>query len=114
MTERIVKNMFVSNRIYAASLIEEHNLASPMIKELQQLMVGLFLLDSKCATEFQERYFMHKLLLEFLPFDAILKFRASDHGWTEDDRKSRCYKIAPSITLFKVKDGDCIGGFTTI
>jgi hypothetical protein len=63
----------------AAILIEEHNLASPKIRELQKLMVGDFLLDSKCSKYLKEKFFMLKLL-KFVPLTATLLYRASDHG----------------------------------
>ena len=34
------------------------------------------------------------------------------HGWYFDNFMSRCGKKGPTISLFKIKDGDCIGGFT--
>ena len=76
------------------------------------MMVGLFLLDSKCAKEFKEKYYMYKLL-NFRPLNATLVYRGSDHGWKFIDFHSRCDYKGPTISLFKVKDGDCIGGFTT-
>ena len=44
---------------------------------------------------------------------TVLLFRGSQHGWMHKDFHSRCDKKGPTISLFKVKDGDCIGGFTT-
>jgi hypothetical protein len=43
---------------------------------------------------------------------TYLLFRGSEHGWRARDFYSRCDKKGPTIILFKVKDGDCIGGFT--
>jgi hypothetical protein len=43
---------------------------------------------------------------------TVLLFRGSQHGWKCIDFHSRCDKKGPTISLFKVKDGDCIGGFT--
>ena len=42
-----------------------------------------------------------------------LLFRGSQHGWEEEDFHSCCDDKSPTITLFKIKDGDVIGGFTT-
>jgi hypothetical protein len=44
---------------------------------------------------------------------TALLFRGSEHGWKWKDFHSRCEKKGPTISLFKVKGGDCIGGFTT-
>jgi hypothetical protein len=76
------------------------------------MMVGLFLLDSKCAKDVKERYYMYKLL-NFRLLNATLLYRGSDHGWEFIDFHSSCDHKGPTISLFKVKDGDCIGGFTT-
>jgi hypothetical protein len=43
---------------------------------------------------------------------TTLLFRGSEHGWMGEDFHSRCDKKGPTISLFKVKNGDCIGGFT--
>jgi hypothetical protein len=42
-----------------------------------------------------------------------LLFRGSIHGWNFKDFHSRCDGQGPTISLFKVKDGDCIGGYTS-
>jgi hypothetical protein len=41
-----------------------------------------------------------------------LLYRGSDHGWKALDFHSRCDNKGPTISLFKIKDGDCIGGYT--
>jgi hypothetical protein len=43
---------------------------------------------------------------------TILLYSGSKHGWKSRDFHSRCDNKGPTITLFKVEDGDCIGGFT--
>jgi hypothetical protein len=78
------------------------------------MMIGFFLLDSKCATELKERYYMHKLF-EFMPINATLKYRASENGWKDCNFEFNIPKLyfdGLSISLFKIKDGDCIGGLT--
>lgn len=42
----------------------------------------------------------------------MLLYSGSIHGWKYFDFHSRCDNKGPTICLFKVKDGDCIGGFT--
>jgi hypothetical protein len=41
-------------------------------------------------------------------------YRGSRDGWYPKDFKSRCDKKSPSLTLFQIDNGDCIGGFTTV
>ena len=100
MVEKIVEHMFgcVANRMIAATLIDEHNLASPKIIELQHSMVGLFLHNSKCATEFKEKYYMLKLL-KFIPLNATKII----NSWEQRGDKR--------IILIKLKNGDCVGYF---
>ena len=39
-------------------------------------------------------------------------YRGSKHGWEAKDFHSRCDNKGPTISLFKVKDGDAIGGYS--
>ena len=41
-----------------------------------------------------------------------LNYRGSKDGWKSEDFHQRCDNKGPSISLFRMKDGDCIGGFT--
>ena len=45
-------------------------------------------------------------------FVTILLYRGSDHGWYSIDFHSRCDYKGPTICLFKIEGGQCIGGFT--
>ena len=45
-------------------------------------------------------------------FVTILLYSGSIHGWRAIDFHSRCDDKGPTISLFKVKDGDCIGGYS--
>ncbi len=51
-------------------------------------------------------------LLEKKRLVTVLLFRGSFHGWNGTDFHSRCDNKGPTISLFKIKNGDCIGGFT--
>jgi hypothetical protein len=64
-----------------------------------------------CATEKQQKEYLRKLLGNKI-FVTVLLFRGSEHGWKVRDFHSRCDNKGPTISLFKIKDGDCIGGFT--
>ena len=74
-------------------------------------IINDFLPSSKCATEKQQKEYLHKLLGN-KRFVTILLFCGSLHGWKAKDFHSRCDNKGPSISLFKIKDGDCIGGYT--
>jgi hypothetical protein len=41
-----------------------------------------------------------------------LHYRASRDGWMPFDFHSKSDNIGPSITLFQINNGDCIGGFS--
>jgi hypothetical protein len=71
------------------------------------------LLNSKCATDEQEKKYLIQLLGN-KRLVTVLLYRGSEHGWMKKDFHSRSDKKGPTIVLFKVKGGDCIGGFTTV
>jgi hypothetical protein len=68
-------------------------------------------MNSLCAIEKQQKEYLMKLLKNKKLVTALL-FRGSEHGWRPKDFHSRCDNKGPTISLFKIKDGDCIGGFT--
>lgn len=46
-------------------------------------------------------------------FETFLLYRGSRDGWTGKDFHSRCDDKGATISLFKIKDGSCFGGFTS-
>ncbi len=42
-----------------------------------------------------------------------LVYRGSLHGWMSKDFNDRCDMSGSVMVLFQVKDGDCIGGYTS-
>ena len=66
--------------------------------------------SSKCATQ-KEKEYLYKLLGN-KRFFTVLLFCGSMHGWMAEDFHSRCDGKGPLVSLFKMKDGDCIGGYT--
>ena len=46
-------------------------------------------------------------------YEAVLEYRGSDHGWGNEEFHSKADHKNWTITLFKIQDGDCVGGFTT-
>jgi len=46
-------------------------------------------------------------------YEAVLEYRASSDGWNGNDFHKRADNKDWTVSLFKIIDGDCIGGFTT-
>ena len=67
--------------------------------------------NSKCSTKNEEKLYLNQLLGNKKLITALL-FRGSDHGWNAKEFHERCDKKGPTVSLFKVKNGDCIGGYT--
>ena len=40
-------------------------------------------------------------------------YSGSDDGWNYKDFHSRCDNKGKTVSLFQIKDGDCIGGYTS-
>jgi hypothetical protein len=76
------------------------------------MIISKYCESSKCAINDKEKLYLQELLGNKIA-KATLRYRGSEHGWKAKDFHSRCDKIRPTISLFKVKDGDCIGGYTT-
>jgi hypothetical protein len=74
-------------------------------------IIDYFLINSQCATKKEERDFLYKLLGNKRLVTSLL-YRGSIHGWMKKHFHGLCDKKRPTISLFKVKDGDCIGGYT--
>lgn len=74
-------------------------------------MIDEFLTQSLCVKDNKQKEFLIKLLGN-KKLVTFLLFRGSMHGWKNKDFITRCSEKGPTISLFKIKDGDCIGGFT--
>lgn len=70
-------------------------------------------MNSECATKREEKDYLYKLLGN-KRLVTILLFRGSVHGWLKKNFHDSCDNKRPTISLFKVKDGDCIGGYTNV
>ena len=68
--------------------------------------------NSLCATEKLHKEFLLKLLGS-KTLAIVLLYRGSEHGWGAEDFHLRCNNKGATISLFKILNGDCIGGFTT-
>ena len=60
---------------------------------------------SKKGSEFLKQIMQKAIVLKLL-------YRGSRDGWTFKDFHLRCDLKAPTISLFQISDGDCIGGYT--
>ena len=85
--------------------------SQPSGPEILAAIIKEFLLNSKCATEDQQKAYLLELLGNKKLVTTLL-YRGSEHGWTAADFHSRCDNKGPTVSLFKVRDGDCIGGYT--
>ena len=76
-------------------------------------MLGKLKKESKCLTTDLERAYL-KTILGDQDLDLDLLYSGSQHGWMLKDFHERCddKEGLLTITLLKIKDGDCIGGFT--
>jgi TLD len=74
-------------------------------------LIENFLADSKCVIENKQKEYLLKLLgnKKFLTY---MLYRGSEDGWKLIDFHSRCDDKGPTISLFKIKDGDIIGGYS--
>ena len=70
-----------------------------------------YLANSKCATDYKLKLYLLALLGNKKVITYLL-YRGSDHRWKAKDFHDRCDNQGPTISLFKIKDGDCIGGYT--
>ena len=87
-------------------------IAKPKLTDSEILkMIENFLENSKCATENKQIEYLLKLLGN-KRFVTYMLYRGSEHGWMRKDFHSRCDNKGPTIYLFKIKDGDVIGGYT--
>ncbi len=51
-------------------------------------------------------------LFDYNLAEITLLYRGTVHGWMYKDFHDKCDKKGPTLSLFQIKDGDCIGGFT--
>ena len=79
--------------------------------DLLASIIDKFMANSKCATENEQKIYLLSLFGNKRLVTTLL-FRGSEHGWKLKNFHSRCDYKGPTICLFKIKDGDCIGGYT--
>ncbi len=79
--------------------------------ELLKLILDDFLMKSGCVSDDQQKQYLIMLLGNKRLVTTLL-YRASEHGWQGKDFHDRCDQKGATLSLFKVRDGDCIGGYT--
>ena len=79
--------------------------------ELLKLILNDFLMKSRCVSDDQQKQYLIMLLGNKRLVTTLL-YRASEHGWQGKDFHDRCDQKGATLSLFKVRDGDCIGGYT--
>jgi len=67
---------------------------------------------SKCANQ-KEIEQMIAYLDGKQVYETVLEYRGSNHGWEGEDFHKRADNKGWTVSLFKILDGDCVGGFTT-
>ena len=67
---------------------------------------------SECARDPQEIAFL-KTIMGNKAFVTYMLFKGSRDGWYASDFHTKCDGKGPTITLLKMVDGACIGGFTS-
>jgi hypothetical protein len=80
-------------------------------EKLVKSVMSDLIFDSLCTNDPKEKAYLHKLLKNWKLVMKLL-YRGSRDGWTKADFHSRADGKSPTITLFKVKNGPCIGGYT--
>jgi hypothetical protein len=65
-----------------------------------------------CTYDPKEKAYLHMLFNYSSTLGMTLLYRGSRDGWTQAYFHSLCDGKSPTISLFKVKNGPCIGGYT--
>ena len=68
-------------------------------------------IDSKCNIREEEVGYLYSLLPKI---KVSILYRASEDGWHASNFHSRCDSKGSTITLFQIRKGDCVGGFTKV
>jgi hypothetical protein len=75
-------------------------------------VIKTFLPNTRCKITNEMRTFLIKLLGN-KPVTSTLLYSGHLHGWKYKDFHSRCDSKGRTVSLFQIKDGDCIGGYTS-
>ena len=90
---------------------EAHSLQKPTKLPLPAVVAANKIFEqSKYITDEQRNLFAS--IINDQDVTTQLLYTSSQHGWKYKDFHSRCDKKAPTVSLFKMKSGDVLGGFT--
>jgi hypothetical protein len=79
----------------------------------QEALIERVLSHSLCTINYEDIKYLDKILGNEYEISRAPIYRGSKHKWKLSDFEKRCLEKGPTLSLFKVKDGPCIGGFTT-
>ncbi len=77
-----------------------------------KLPLASLMLFSKCKLKKEDILFLIGVFENKQAYLTLL-YSGSAHGWNAIDFHSRCDDKGSTISLFQIKDSDCIGGFTS-
>ena len=69
------------------------------------------MIQSDCINNIKEKLFLWNIM-GYKSFSFVLLYKGSRDGWENKDFHFRCNRRGPTLCLFKLTDGKCIGGFT--
>jgi hypothetical protein len=84
---------------------------SPSLNLLASV-IKTFLPNTRCNITNEMRAFLIKLLGN-KPVTSTLLYSGHLHGWEYEDFHYLCDSKGRTVSLFQIKDGDCIGGYTS-
>lgn len=114
MMELLVKKHVekIIRKVSEADVALGHQLYNQLTEHIPKIeSLTHFLNQSLCTFTNEEKLFLKRIVGYNEPVTSLL-YRGSRDGWTYADFHKLCDEKGPTITLFKVKDGPCIGGFT--
>ncbi len=80
---------------------------------MQKDIYKTFFPNTRCNINDEMRAFLWKLL-DNKPLKITTRlYSGYDNGWKYKDFHSRCDNKGKTVSLFQIKDGDCIGGYTS-
>lgn len=104
--QNLIKKIGESDPEYGQQLNEQLTEFMPKVE-----IKPFYLSRSSCKMTDEEIAFVQNVLEE-RKIGASLLYRGSQHGWMWEDFHKRCDMKGPTLTLMRLRDGPCIGGFT--
>ena len=82
------------------------------ISRLSTIPISLLEYDSKCYITEENRAYLLETIFKNKKMTLTLYYRSSRDGQNPNSFHLLCDNKGPTISLYKIKDGDCIGAFT--